>query len=247
MPKIRSWVPNLFTLGNLSLGFFAILLCLRGGGGPDTLKLAGALILLAVLCDGLDGFAARLLNASSELGAQLDSLADLTAFGIAPGVLMYSLALEGYRVEVAGTNLPAGMFVGAVFPICAAYRLARFNVEHASDSFRGLPSPVAGIIIALTPLVSEVAPVPPVLLAVLFLACAFLMVSTLKYSKPQVSRRFTPSRLAVLVVFLVGALVFAGWRYQPAYSFVGLFFIIVVYVVSGVVTFLISLIQRYRV
>ena len=246
MPKIRSWVPNLFTLGNLSLGFFAILLCGRAGGTPDALKLAGGFIMLAVLCDGLDGFAARLLNASSDLGAQLDSLADLTAFGIAPGVLMYSLALEGYRFSVEGTSIPAGMFVGAVFPICAAYRLARFNVGHSTGSFRGLPSPVAGLIVALMPLVGEVAPVPPLVLTVVFLTCAFLMVSTLKYSKPQVSRRFTPVRLAVLVFFLIGALVFAGWRYRPAYSFLGLFFIIVVYAVSGLVTFLISLIQRYR-
>lgn len=245
MQRIRSWVPNLFTLGNLSLGFFAILLAARASQ-PEALKVAGALILLAVLCDGLDGFAARLLNAGSDLGAQLDSLADLTAFGIAPGVLMYSLALADVRVDVGGASLPVGVLVATVFPICAAYRLARFNVGHNSDSFRGLPSPVAGIIIGLMPLVADAATVPAPLLVAIFLICAFLMVSTVKYSKPQASRRFTPLRLAALVVFLVGALVFTGWRYGVTYSFVGLFFIIVIYVVSGLVTFLISLIQRFR-
>lgn len=245
MARLRSWIPNLFTMGNLSLGFFAILLSVPGKG-LDPLKLGGAFILLAVLCDGLDGFAARLLNASSELGAQLDSLADLTAFGIAPGVLMYALVLHDFGLVVGGISLPLGMFVAAVFPICAAYRLARFNISHSSDSFSGLPSPVAGIIIALMPLVLEAAPVPHVVLAILFVLAAFLMVSTVRYAKPQVSRRFTPVRLAFLVAFLIGALVFVGWRYDPIYSFVGLFFIIVVYVVSGLVAFLIQLIQRYR-
>ena len=64
------WVPNLFTLGNLWLGFFSIIVSLQNVGNPDLLRVAGGLIILAVLCDGLDGFAARLLNARSDVGAQ---------------------------------------------------------------------------------------------------------------------------------------------------------------------------------
>ena len=116
------WVPNLFTLGNLWLGFFSIIISLQNIGNPDLLRVAGGFIILAVLCDGLDGFAARLLNASSEVGAQLDSLADLTTFGIAPAALMYSLSLNDFMVPLTDRiSLPAGMILAAIYPAAAAF------------------------------------------------------------------------------------------------------------------------------
>lgn len=237
--KIRlNWVPNLFTLGNLTLGFLAILFSGSEGASAGSLELSCGLILLACLCDGLDGYAARLLKAQSDLGAQLDSLADLTAFGIAPAVIMYSFVLRSVNPVIEGVTFPLGMVIAAVYPACAAYRLARFNVAHDTGSFQGLPSPVAGVIVALMPLAfRENIQVPSVVMVVVFVAAAFLMVSTIRYAKPQVTflRRFNPARLGLLVAFivigLIGVGVFRGFTYSAAL----LFLIILIYIVSGLV------------
>ena len=245
------WVPNLFTLSNLTLGFFSILISTTSAGNRELLTLSGAFILLAMLCDGLDGFAARLLDARSALGAQLDSLADLTAFGIAPAALMYSNILSTYNYDVGGgLFLPTGMLISAIFPACAAFRLARFNVVHDEDSFAGLPSPVAGVIVALMPLAfGELIPVPELVLIIIFVLTGFLMVSTVRYAKPQVTvlRRFSPVRLGIVIVFLAASLVFVGLRYGTDFSAAGLFTIIVLYVAVGVISLVIHAIQEYRV
>jgi CDP-diacylglycerol--serine O-phosphatidyltransferase len=246
-----NWVPNLFTLSNLTLGFCAALLAASSPGNREALTLSGLLILLAMLCDGLDGFAARLLNARSNLGAQLDSLADLTAFGIAPGMLMYSLILHEFNYQLTPTLLiPTGMLFAAIYPACAAYRLARFNVIHREDSFAGLPSPVAGVIVALMPnAFGEGIHVPEAVLVIIYIVAAFLMVSTIRYSKPQASvlRRFSPLRLGIVLAFIALTLVFVGFRYGSDYASVGLFSIVIIYVVSGIVSLIIHAIQELRV
>lgn len=243
------WVPNLFTLGNLSLGFFSIIIA-SSQGGPVPLTLAGALIMLAALLDGVDGYAARLLNARSDLGAQLDSLADLTTFGIAPGVLMFNLVLHQFNLRLEGfPSIPTGMMLAAIFPACAAYRLARFNTQHDDGGFSGLPSPVAGLIVALMPIIFvEAIPVPGIVLILIFVAAAFLMVSTLRYSKPQVTilRRFSPARAALILVFLLGGLLLVWIRYGASFSAAGLFTLIIIYCVTGIVSFIIHKIQEYR-
>ncbi len=251
MARIKSWIPNIFTLGNLSLGFFSVLLCFQNGVNPGILSIAGLLILLAALLDGLDGFAARLLNAQSELGAQLDTLADLTTFGIAPGVLMYTLVLQTYSFVLGGITVPLGAFIAVIFPVCAAYRLARFNVQHATDSFSGLPSPVAGVIVGLMPLAftDDMIPIPHYILTIIFVLAGFLMVSTVRYAKPQVSgiRAFTPQRLAIVVVFLIGVLIFIAFRYSADYAAAALFCLIVVYIMSGLISLIVQLMKKYRV
>lgn len=244
-----NWVPNLFTLGNLSLGFFAILLASRAHQNERLLVIAAILILLAMLCDGLDGFAARLLKAQSELGAQLDSLADLTAFGIAPAVLFYSFVLHQYNYAVTPTlTIPTGMLLSAVYPACAAYRLARFNLVHDDQGFVGLPSPVAGVTVALMPLAFGEIHIPAPILTVIFVLAAFLMVSTIRYAKPQalVLKRFSPLRLGILLVGLVAGLVFIGYTYGADYSAAGIFMIITIYTATGLVSLIIHTIQEYR-
>lgn len=242
--KIRlNWVPNLFTLGNLTLGFLAILFSAREGDSQGSLALSCGLILLACLCDGLDGYAARLLKAQSDLGAQLDSLADLTAFGIAPAVVMYSFVLRTVNPVLEGVTFPLGMIIAAIYPACAAYRLARFNVAHDTGSFQGLPSPVAGVIVALMPLAfTEAVRIPAVVMVVVFVLTAFLMVSTIRYSKPQVTfvRRFNPVRLGILITFIIAALIGVGITQGFAYSAALLFLIILIYVVSGLVALVLS-------
>ncbi|MCE9598037.1 MAG: CDP-diacylglycerol--serine O-phosphatidyltransferase [Spirochaetia bacterium] len=243
-----NWVPNLFTLANLTLGFLAILFSAREGGSVGSLALSCGLILLACLCDGLDGYAARLLNAQSELGAQLDSLADLTAFGIAPAVVMYSFVLREVNPVIQGVTFPLGMVIASIYPACAAYRLARFNVIHDSSSFSGLPSPVAGVIVALIPIVYEAVQVPTVLLIGLFVLVAFLMVSTIKYSKPQVTilKRFNPVRLGIVIAFIVAALIAVGIFRGFTLSAALLFLIILIYVISGIVAIILHAINSQR-
>lgn len=246
-----AWIPNLFTLGNLTLGFFAILIAAAAPGDRDIVALAGVFIVLAALMDGLDGFAARLLNARSVIGAQLDSLADLTACGIAPAVVFYSFILHEYNYAITpGLSLPTGMLLSAIYPACAAYRLARFNVEHVEDRFSGLPSPVAGMTVALMPIAfGELIPAPQPALILLFVLASFLMVSTIGYSKPQVVfvRRFSKTRLGIVLVVLIAALVFVGYRYGLDFSAAGIFTIIIIYVVTGIVALLIHAIQEFRV
>lgn len=244
-----AWVPNLFTLGNLTLGFFAILLASRAHQNDRLLLVAAVFILLAMLCDGLDGFAARLLNARSELGAQLDSLADLTAFGIAPAVLFYSFVLHEYNYAVTPTFIvPTGMLLSAIYPACAAYRLARFNLVHDDQGFVGLPSPVAGVTVALMPLAFGEIHIPASVLTIIFVLGAFLMVSTIRYAKPQavVLKRFSPLRLAILLVSLVAGLIFIGLQYGGDYAAAGIFTIITIYTATGLVSIIIHTIQEYR-
>ena len=128
-------IPNLLTLSNLFCGSAAVVSALVWGD----LKLAFGLMVLAAVFDFFDGFAARLLNQSSPIGLQLDSLADDISFGLAPAAIMYSL----YQ-WMPGIWLPEGYpgLVVFVFTACAALRLAKFNIDETQHTeFCGLPTP----------------------------------------------------------------------------------------------------------
>ncbi|MCA9285650.1 MAG: CDP-alcohol phosphatidyltransferase family protein [Phycisphaerales bacterium] len=163
--------PILMTLGNLIAGFAAIYYATKPIGetafaGWSTLTLAGALVFLGMFFDAVDGSLARLTRGTSDLGAQLDSLADMVAFGVAPAFIM--LRLVSHYVGPTGTATILGpeadnayakviWGIAAVYVACAALRLARFNAETSSASiedhsvFRGLPSPgAAGAVASLT-------------------------------------------------------------------------------------------------
>ena len=170
MKRIRAIAvfPTLFTLGNLVCGFFAIVVATRveapvsvevtHDAAPfmrqfdpseptHNLMLSGWLILLALIFDALDGHVARLTNSASEFGAQLDSLADLVTFGVAPAFMLVKMCHS-----FAFLHREAVWMIAAAFAACAAMRLARFNVESGEDDdhmhFSGLPSPAAGASIA---------------------------------------------------------------------------------------------------
>ncbi len=162
--------PTLMTLGNLIAGFAAIHYAAKplaptGIFGWSSLTVAGALIFVGMLFDALDGSVARLTRSTSDLGAQLDSLADLVTFGVAPAYMMLRLVSHYVGPEAMGPmpilgpdvdNLYARLVwaIAATYVCCTALRLARFNVETESAalddhlSFRGLPSPGAGGAIA---------------------------------------------------------------------------------------------------
>ncbi|HKK76918.1 MAG TPA: CDP-alcohol phosphatidyltransferase family protein [Saprospiraceae bacterium] len=126
-------LPNLITAGNLLLGCLAAVRFWEGN-----YRLALIFFILALLMDWLDGFTAHLLQAHSEIGKQLDSLADMVTFGFLPGLLWYTLFVR------AGLPLWAGF--GFVYTVAAAFRLAKFNVDQTQRTdFSGLPSPAAAM------------------------------------------------------------------------------------------------------
>lgn len=140
MKKIIAFIPNFITLCNLACGLTAIIFAFRG-----EFEAGFYMIIAAAVCDFCDGFAARLLNARSEIGLQLDSLSDLVSFGVAPAfLLMHSTALHFAALEF--DNLIYGCLLLAPF---AAYRLAVFNIDTTqSDEFRGLPTPAMALLVA---------------------------------------------------------------------------------------------------
>lgn len=132
-------LPNLFTLINLSLGFFSILLSSQGNFSS-----AALLILFASIADFLDGFLAKKLNAVSDLGKQLDSLSDMITFGVSPAILMYYFLLE-----LPQTISPYSNYLVVLIPIFSALRLAKFNIDvNQNQNFKGLPTPANALFFA---------------------------------------------------------------------------------------------------
>lgn len=243
------WVPNALSLGNLTLGFVSILIASEVNtsnlNSSQVFLLSGIFIFLAALFDGFDGMAARALNATSALGAELDTLADLTTFGIAPGYLTYKMILENFKFDFFGYGelFPYGMLIASIFPICAAYRLARFTVSHAPGSFTGLPSPVAGVIVGLFPVAFPNNLIPNYITIPCFIIVALLMVSTISYSKPQVAIRgkFTRGKIISILIGFAVLFYFLGLAKAP---FV-LYGILVLYVSSGIISLVIQFIQDF--
>lgn len=180
-------IPNLFTLLNLVFGFLAILCVLQTGEMlvtsdegtwvaqlPEKIWWGSVCIGIAAVIDFLDGFVARLFKAESDIGKQLDSLADVVSFGVAPGLMLYQLLRISYIGEENGLNVSLLALLPAVlFPCAGAYRLARFNVDtglkdklpdagagpagkelnNPGQWFKGVPIPAAGLVVASLPLI----------------------------------------------------------------------------------------------
>lgn len=190
-------LPNMLTVSNLFLGIVAIILAFQGNEYVDY---AAITVIIGMLMDGLDGRVARMLNAQSEFGKELDSLSDVITFGVAPAFIMYVVTLQHISV--------IGIIITAIFPICGALRLARFNVQAGVPGyFTGLPITAAGGVLATLALYHEVFNI--VLLAVGMLLLSFLMVSSIKYPNfkkvgiPRSAFWITPIIVIVVVVFAV--------------------------------------------
>lgn len=224
----RSSVPNVLTALNITLGVTAILLALHAAGNGHAARsffvAAAWLVVAATVVDGLDGTVARRLGTTGPLGAQLDSLADLTVFGVAPGVLIYARFLVPFSPWTAA--------VPVLFALAGAFRLARFNADDSGAKhthFEGLPTTSSGGALGAYLLsvdhvlaigVGEGSQQWFVLgAAVLALAHAVLMASTIEFA--PFSRFFfrgfgRAGRIAVCVVLL---LLLARW---PAFTLLGL-------------------------
>ncbi|MBV7272155.1 CDP-diacylglycerol--serine O-phosphatidyltransferase [Clostridium thailandense] len=172
MAKIaRSAVPNVFTFANLGCGVMSLMMTFQ-----ENYKWAAIFILLACLADRYDGRVARMLNVSSELGKELDSLADLVSFGVAPAILAFNI----YSFASLGI---AGYLLAILFPISGAYRLARFNVTEFDGEFYGIPITFAGMFMALYCFVTMNYLVPQGVTAIIMLALAYLMVCKHRFKK----------------------------------------------------------------
>lgn len=221
--KLMFVLPNLFTVSSIFCGFYAMTLC-AGEATPVHLYEAALSIFFAIFFDGFDGRVARLTKTQSEFGVELDSLADVCSFGVAPGLLVYKWALQPLGIW--------GLFASFMFAACGALRLARFNVlahrNHAGSSryFVGLPIPLAaGMLISLViahHIVNGNATMDAhVPIAIVVVGLALLMVSTVRYRTFKDARPSKKSALVFMVVCLLG--VGVATQLNPAYVLVAYF------------------------
>lgn len=239
-------IPSIFTAANIGMGFYAVMAAARGfqfvgtGSEQDLVRASSYLdnaamaIGWAVLFDMLDGRIARMTKTTTEIGVQLDSIADVVTFGLAPAVLAY---VWGYGATLSeGSDLHRlAWFLSFMYLMCGAFRLARFNVQSSrprilaegtikvdKKSFVGLPIPVAGGLIAAVihfsplPLISygaDRARLYSVLLMLLVGFLSVLMVSTLRFSSFKTVGTRRRSMRTIMLVVAVGMLIFLYSRY----------------------------------
>ena len=150
--QIKKHIPNALTCGNLLCGCLAIISALKGN-----LIESAYLVGIAAMLDFFDGFAARLLNVHSEIGKQLDSLADMVTFGVVPGMIIYTMLLQKSNTFIEQNQWVS--FFAFLITIFSALRLAKFNIDtRQTQSFIGLPTPATSILICSLPLIQAFQP-----------------------------------------------------------------------------------------
>ena len=190
-------LPSLFTTGNVFCGFYSFVAVLN-----EEYYLAACAIAIGMIFDGLDGRIARLTKTTSAFGEQYDSLADIITFGMAPAFLVYSWVLKPFG--------RLGWMAAFLFLLCAALRLARFNVskpEARNQYFLGLPSPAAAVVLASIVIAFEdlfATKMNPFIMVMVVYILAFLMVSNVKYpafKKFDFKKRVVFSRFLFVILF----------------------------------------------
>lgn len=216
----RYIVPNAVTVGSMFCGFLSIIY-----SSSERFDKACIAIALAILLDGLDGRVARRLNATSKFGVEFDSLSDLISFGVAPAILAYNWC---FKLQMQADEF--GVLVSFIYVICAASRLARFNISDSNlKSFTGLPSPAAAGMVAALVNCCLVLPTGGWIVAgvsVVMLGLGYLMVSKIEFfSIKQLHFKAIPLKVRLGVAALIALL----W-YSPK---VGLVTFLMLYVFSG--------------
>src|SRR4051812_42849422 len=224
-------IPNIFTLLNLFFGCIAIIYILQNDitisyteegaqfiNLPERIWMAPLFIGLAAIVDFLDGFVARTFKASSALGKQLDSLADVVSFGVAPGLIVYQFLRMSFAREQDGIDISMLWLLPALLvPCAAAYRLGKFNLDEQQQyGFKGVPTPAAGLLLASMPLIywyaNQQVIVDIVLnkwfLYALIIAVSLLMTSnlplmSLKFSDYSIKNNLSKIMLLVISVLLI--------------------------------------------
>ncbi len=238
-------LPNLFTLASVLCGYYAILICSNQPTGDDFYR-AALLIIFALFFDTIDGRVARLTKTQTAIGVQLDSLADVISFGVAPAILVYHWSLQ----ELGTTG---GMLVGFVFVGAGAVRLARFNVSSTNDDgqpeapgkyTQGLPIPAAAAIlisIVVANTLTGKLPFSPIIISALVVTLALFMVSTMPF------RSFKDLKLSWrTVLFISTALAVTVWIAVRVHPSMALVWLLSAYVVIGIVESLFALMGRAR-
>ena len=227
-------LPNLVTAASLFAGFYSMVATLNGNYST-----AAIWIFISAVCDGLDGKVARMTGTTSKFGVEFDSLADLVAFGVTPAFLMYAWALKPFG--------RLGWVAAFLFLVCAALRLARFNVQVdtvESKRFVGLPTPASACMVASTVLLFYHLNWPSsfkklAILGLIYLL-AFLMVSNFRYysfKDPALIKRqpFGFLLLAVVLFIVIAA--------EPV---VMTFAVLLVYILSGPIDYIVTWPRRRR-
>lgn len=213
-------IPSLFTVGNLLLGILAILLAVQND--PRYIDYAAILVIIGMVLDGLDGRVARMLNAASDFGKELDSLSDIVTFGVAPSLLMYLVALERMG--------PWGILITVLFPICGALRLARFNVQPGVPGFFvGLPITIAGGVLATFAFYHTVFPFWFLPAGMILLS--LLMVSRIKY--PNFKKTAVSRALFWVTPLIIGSVALLAYRYPSQFPKI-VFIPLAAYAVYGI-------------
>jgi CDP-diacylglycerol---serine O-phosphatidyltransferase len=248
-------LPTLFTAGNIFLGFIAILRAFHGSmlaatgdtaAASKEFAVAAMAIGWAVFLDGLDGRIARMTNTTSDFGREMDSLADVVSFGLAPAVLAFAWGVQfvGPLTDPIQVQIhDAGYFISFLFLLCGALRLARFNVQKNPvpknpgrpdrKYFVGLAIPAGAAMVAAVVYACSGEPITWWPLTALWLALllllGFLMVSTWRYHSFKgisLSKPYTP-----LILILLGAFIYGMWNYSKLI----LLAMAIAYVGSGIV------------
>lgn len=236
--RIQNYIPNLLTSFNLICGFIAIALALDA----KTMPIAPWFVFAAAIFDFSDGFAARYFKAYSELGKQLDSLADMVSFGVAPGVIVYKLMqISFFSFSLSFSESVAIIILASLVPVFSALRLAKFNIDtRQTSSFIGLPTPASAILISSVSLVFFMSENQTLqyflankysLIALVLLDC-FLMVSELPmFSLKMKSFRWKSNETQFIFLFISAFLLMF-------YSLLALPLIILTYILLSVIVFL---------
>lgn len=176
--KIKHSLPNLLTFINLSLGIIALLFSIE-----NEFIQASLLVMVAALTDRFDGKVARMLDSTSELGKELDSLSDLISFGVAPIIIAWKISFIHLGI--------VGYILTIIFPITGAYRLARYNVTTFNNVFSGVPITIAGAFLSIVNLYNGFAQIRGSYNNVNMIVCAIIVVllSYLMVSKIQIKKR----------------------------------------------------------
>lgn len=264
-PRAAYALPTLFTAGNIFLGYLSIIRSIAAvtaypssqAIAAQDFEVAAKTIGLAVVLDGLDGRIARMTNTTSDFGRELDSLADVISFGIAPAILAYTWGVQFVTGSLGAATLDqlhrAGTLIAFLFLACGAARLARFNVQKNPQPrnpgrpdrkyFVGLAIPAAAALPAAIVYAFEGYPLTGFLPAALWLALlsllSFLMVSTWRYSSFKELNLLRP-RSPIMLVGMC-AVIYAIWNWSQTVLLVAAG----IYVASGIATRLGGLARRY--
>jgi len=233
-------IPNILTVCNLLCGCLGITMAFS-----NNLEWAAYWICIAALFDFLDGFTARLLNVTSEIGKELDSLVDMSTFGIAPGLIMYEMikypstnnsSLEAYAHLLIVAHFAC--FIAFLIPIFSAFRLAKFNISQSQlKHFIGLPTPASALLIVFIPLLAkhsyfmpyQTYILNPYTLSALTVVICYLMVSRLSMFSLKFSH-YSWKGNQMRYIFLILSLALIGML-----SFASVTIIIILYIILSII------------